>query len=505
MRKIIVTLSAMALLTAVSCSEDRFLEAQPTSTVSTPAVNAKLNGLYVMMVNAKTGGTSYHTDFGQKGMDVMSDLLSADMALARDSYGHYREIANLTAMTNYSDLYNYIPWRYYYRVVKGANDVINDLGGNNVIPAKAEDKYLLGQAKAIRAYAYFYLLQFYTTEYNPDELAIPLYLEFGAPAAPKSKQSEVYAAVVQDLKDAIDLLQGFNRANRGMINQDVAKGLLAYTYAAMGENALVAQYSKEIIARGIPTASKEEIVRYTHDGANESGGGFNSLDNNKSWMWGFDLTTDNNIDLISWWGQMDVFTYSYQWAGNAKVIDKELYESIKSDDIRKNQFAGVKRVGSGAKDYVIVDNTTAGTSYSYVPVNKFFAPDRGIATQRKVITDYVYMRVDEFHLLAAEALAKTGDDAGAKTILKDYLKSRIKDITYIDTLSGKALQDEIYKNTRIEFWGEGKSYLAMKRNKATVKRGSNHQYYAGSSYNYNDTKLTFKIPQAEILNNPHIQ
>jgi hypothetical protein len=52
---------------------------------------------------------------------------------------------------------------------------------------------------------------------------------------------------------------------------------------------------------------------------------------------------------------------------------------------------------------------------------------------------------------------------------------------------------EIYLQTRIEFWGEGKSYLAMKRNKATTTRGSNHLFFAGDSFQYNDAKLTLRF------------
>lgn len=113
------------------------------------------------------------------------------------------------------------------------------------------------------------------------------------------------------------------------------------------------------------------------------------------------------------------------------------------------------------------------------------------------------MRVDEFHLLAAESLAKSGQEGEAKQILKNYLQNRITDVSYIDTLSGVALQTEIYKNTRIEFWGEGKSYFAMKRNKATVTRGTNHRFLAGQSFSYDDERLYMKIPQQEVLNNPN--
>lgn len=139
-----------------------------------------------------------------------------------------------------------------------------------------------------------------------------------------------------------------------------------------------------------------------------------------------------------------------------------------------------------------------------MPINKFFAPDRKIGGQRYVTTDLVYMRSDEFYLLNAEALSHNGNDAGARDALKSYLSDRITDVSYIDNLSGQALRDEIYLQTRIELWGEGKSYLAMKRNKATITRGANHLFFAGESFQYNDPKLTFVIPQAEVLNNPNL-
>ena len=58
--------------------------------------------------------------------------------------------------------------------------------------------------------------------------------------------------------------------------------------------------------------------------------------------------------------------------------------------------------------------------------------------------------------------------------------------------------------TRIEFWGEGKSYLALKRNKGTVVRGDNHLFEVGVPTLYNDDKLTLEIPQSEVQNNPFI-
>ena len=95
-------------------------------------------------------------------------------------------------------------------------------------------------------------------------------------------------------------------------------------------------------------------------------------------------------------------------------------------------------------------------------------------------------------------------DAEARISLGSLLDLRVDDYSYIDSLSGQALLDEIYLQTRIELWGEGKSYLALKRNKKTVVRGDNHLSFVGVPIPYNDDKLTFKIPESEILYNPFI-
>lgn len=496
MKKLLILGSVLGLLfTTTSCRED-FLVSEPTETLANPPAQAKLNGLYLMMINTGTGGTTGHDDYGQKGYDLVSDMLSADMVLSGVTYGWYRNIANLTATQDFTNNANYMPWRYYYRIAYAANDVIAGLGGNDAVPGNAADKAAMGQAKAMRAYSYFYLTQYFAPKYDPSADAIPLYIDAGVIAGPKAKQSEIYAQIVKDLTDAVSLLDGFSRANKGVINKSVAQGLLAYTYAAMGENAQAAEISKQIIAANAAITTAEQAV-YSEETA--SGGGFNDLAT-PSWMWGFNITTDNGLDLISWWGQLDITTYSYSWVGDAKSIDLGLYAAIKDGDIRKNQFKTVNETAGG---FVTLDATEDG-DYPAVPINKFFAPARIIGGQRIVETDYLFMRTDEFHLLAAETLAKSGNEAEAKTILKDYLENRMEDVSYIDALSGAALQNEIYLQTRIELWGEGKSYLAMKRNKATITRGPNHLFNAGQSFSYDDGRLTYDIPQAEINNNPNL-
>lgn len=479
MKKILTfsILSAVAFnLTA--CKKD-FLNTSPTEVVSTAPADVRLNGLYLMTYQTGTGGTSGHTDFGQKNVDICTDMLCGDMALLATNYRQYQDVANLKATQQPSDNYNYIPWRYYYRLIYEANKSIAELAN----PKNNSEKYTLAQFRALRGYAYFYLMQIFTTKYEPNSRtnSIPLYTTADIVSKPRVKQSEVYAQIISDLEFAVTNLAGFTRSKKGMIDKYVAEGLLAYTYAAMGNNQKVAELAQDIVNNsGYPLTTREQIF---YDTTTKKGGGFNDVET-KSWMWGVDLITENSFDLISWWGMIDIYTYSYAWAGDGKAMDDKLYAQIRTNDIRKKQF-----------------------NRDLLPSNKFFSPDRVIGGQRKISTDYIYMRVDEFYLLAAEALAKLGQDAQAKTIYKKLLKLRYPeatattDIAYVDALTNAQLQDDIYLNTRIELWGEGKSYFAMKRNHKTIERGSNHVEEKNTTFSYDNPRLTFAIPQNESINN----
>lgn len=482
--KIFSTVFFVGMFTACS---DEFLETQPTEFISSDRISeisqinpalqtSNLQGIYANMYLTGTGGTTGHDDFGQKGYDIFSDMISGDMVLSAKIYGWYAQISDYLVTIDFTNNRNYMVWRYYYRIIFGANIVIDGLGGTDFVPETDEAKQIMGQAKALRAYAYFYLANFMAPGYNPSEEILPIYTNTTDPNQPLSTTQEVYSLIESDLLTAIDYLDGFNRSGKFQINQDVAKALLAYSYSAMGRYSEAATLAKQVIDAGNYSILPMDEVTTN---------GFNNIAT-PSWMWGVDITIDMGIDLISWWGQVDPFTYSYAWVGDGKVMNRDLYDAIPEDDARKGQF--LFRSGP----------------VNPWPMNKFFDPGRTIGGQRTVTTDYVYMRIEEMYLLHAENAAKSGDEAGARASLKTVLEERLPDVSYVDALSGDALLDEIILQTRIELFGEGKSYLLMKRNQLTVTVASNHLTYPGEEIPYDDDRLTFEIPQLEIQNNPFI-
>ena len=498
-KNIKIGLVAVSLLFMGSCSKE-FLEVKPTQFISADQITeaselnpslqkANISGIYANMYTTGTGGTNLaHDDFGHRGYDIYTDMLSGDMAHSSVNYGWYTGISRLQSTLDYTDLNNYKPWRYYYRIIRGANSVIDGLGGNDAVLEKDDAKFYMGQAKAMRAYGYYYLANLFANSYDPAQLILPLYTNTTDPNLPLSSTQDVYDLIIKDLKDAVVLLDGFNRTAKNEVNKPVAQALLAYAYITVGDYTNAALVSEEVINSGFPLMTYDDALGGTAGNGSDHGG-FDDV-NEPGWLWGVDLTTEIGLDLVSWWGQCDIFTYSYAAVGNTKAMDHGLFDMIEDVDVRKQQFLNAP-----------------GHDYYLTPYKKFYHYERQVFNQRTITTDYCYLRVEEMYLLNAEANAMNSNEAAAKVRLKELLAERYSDGSFeakIDALSGQTLLDEIYLQTRIELWGEGKSYLAMKRNKSTITRGDNHVFLAGESYSYDDDKLTFEIPQSEVQNNPNI-
>ena len=115
------------------------------------------------------------------------------------------------------------------------------------------------------------------------------------------------------------------------------------------------------------------------------------------------------------------------------------------------------------------------------------------------------MRSEEAYLIAAEAAYALGNEAEARTYLKELVAQRSPDnLAAIDALAGDNLKDYIAANWRIEMWLEGRTFMALKRFRWEVQRSSNHYYYKNKKFKYSDKQFTFEIPDVETDYNPKL-
>jgi hypothetical protein len=308
------------------------------------------------------------------------------------------------------------------------------------------------------------------------EKALPVYteLDLDTLGAPLSTVSEVYERVYEDLSTAIDVLDYYGalnqRSSKLEVTADVARIMLAYAMLnhghseitiAGGKNAYqIAQEQAEAVIGKYPILSKEELLTT----------GFSDV-NAKNWLWGQDVTVETTTALASFFGQVDIHSYSYAAAGDTKAIDSKLYDEIVATgwDARVGWF---NKPGEKEKA-------------PYAPGRKFYNPTTKDETKldkvdRNWLCDNVFMRVEVAYLIAAEAAYQNGDEAAAKSHLQALCDERVldgKDAEYnawLGTLSGDALKKAIAYNWRVEMWGEGYGLQTLRRLTKTVTLGTNH-------------------------------
>jgi len=471
------------------CSDD-YLEREPSGPITAEQLQeasktnpdiskAMVSGIYTLTFNQGTGGTNGHDDYGQKSVDIATDLMTGDMVLGGKTYTWFASVYELKGQKS-TDERPIMNWRYYFTIIKAANEVIDGLGGSDAMPEDPVNRAYFGQAKTLRAYAYFYMANLYQNSYegNKNDPCVPVYeTQLTIDAQPLATVEEVYNLVVKDLEDAVIALDGYTRNNKNEINKYVAEGFLAYAYLTTGNYSGAENATNDIINNGgFQLMNSTEVIE----------SGFRSI-TIPGWMWGIDFTTDNTMALASFWGHMDIFTYSYAGVGDYKGIDRSLWDKIPESDVRKGQF--VNAFGDGG----------------LLPIWKFWDSGRTDFGDRTWTNDLLYMRVAEMHLIKAEALARSGNDSEAALALWELVKERNPEAEErILTLTGHDLLDEIYLQIRVELWGEGKTYLAMKRFETTHVRGLNHMDLAGEAISYNDSRMRFEVPEDEITNNPFI-
>lgn len=137
-------------------------------------------------------------------------------------------------------------WRGWYRTIHRANVVI-EKGPTvqNVTPA-VRDR-LVGEARFLRAWAYYELATFFGN--------VPLYKTFATSvdgSLPRSPQREVYDFAIADLKAAEPGLPAtYNAANQGRATKAAAQTLLARIYLQLGDYPTARTELQKVVASGL--------------------------------------------------------------------------------------------------------------------------------------------------------------------------------------------------------------------------------------------------------------
>ncbi len=485
MKKTILTLCA-ALTVAVSC--EKSFEADSTSYLSGEKaikmvendpefLSSYVSGFYSWMVEPLTTYTG-HDDFGFLSCNMIADFMCGDIAMCGGQ--HYGMYDYLHQYGGYEYVRCRQLWSQFYTLINNANSVI-DFFQKGVDPEAITARGYLGQAYAVRAMSYFYLMAFFQDPV--DEAGAFRTTAPGVPMVPATRDgystdeaaalkgrntlADIMARIEADFAEAVKLLDGYERTSKNEIDLSVAQGLAARYYLYVQKWAEAAEM-----------ATLAE-VGYDIMDANRLFAGFKDVDDAEV-MWGFNHTADT-------YGMYASFPshFCHDHGGYAsimyKCIDANLYSQIPDTDIRKNLWNGPEGDPTAQ---------TAASAYPYA--------SRKFGYDANWLQDYIYMRASEMKLIKAEAYARQNMPTEATTALKELVSKRNPQWV------GAASVDEVLFQRRIELWAEGFTYHDLRRNGLGVVRkyeGTNHPTWGQIDYPAHDKTWNFQIPRSEMQNN----
>lgn len=388
-----------------------------------------LNGIYRSMYTAgwsTTGNT--HQCFGISAYNLNADVMGDDHIMLASGSGWfwYDAIYDVKDMFDRSTWRPYDLWNAYYTWISNANYI---LAAEETMEGATDDiNYVIGQAYAIRAYSYFMLAQSFARTYkgHESEPCCPIYT---GPTDPKtegkarSTVQEVYTQITADITKAVTLLAGLPQQDKTHMSEAVALGIQARIALVMED-----WTTAKTAAHAAITASGCEIL------APASFKGVNDV-NKDNVMWGAGIIADQVGMYASFFSHMDYDANKYGQSA-PKAINKDLYAMIPATDARADWWD---------------------------PANKYIQKKFAFSDVKTWMGDYIWMRVEEMYLTAAEAECMLGEEPDAITDLEAVVKTRNADYTCTKTGTAMgaltsdftgSLREEIINQRRIELWGE---------------------------------------------------
>jgi hypothetical protein len=372
--------------------------------------------------------------------------ISADDLQYNSTDALYQEFAT-NSITN-TNGYAANAWASSFGFVKNTNNVISGLT-NSTLLTPALKNQLLGEAKFMRAFAYFYLVNLY------GDVPMPLkddYAAFENAALARSPVAAIYAQVISDLTEAQTLLPvTYTGTFRGRINRYAATSLLARVYLYQKNYAGAEAQASEVISSNVyslPTPASAFI----------------NTSNEVIWQIA-------NINGFT--------TFGANYVTSATVIptyslNDDTYRSLEALDLRKTNWTALKTIGGKTFNTITKYKVASGTGNEYS----------------------VALRLAELYLIRAEARAQQNNLTAATSDL-NMIRVRAG-ISAIGTdLTQLQLLAAIEQERRVEFFGEwGHRWLDLKRTNRVDAVMS-----AARPTTWKPTSALFPVPQSQILLN----
>lgn len=453
------------LILSVSCKKLVQIP-PPSSTITTSQVfssdnqaNSAIAGIYSTMING------FNLSFGNGGITLFAGM-SADEFIPTDQTAGdgYVQFQNNDLSSTNGNISSSL-WSPAYSYIYEANAILEGLASSTSVHDSVKTE-LTGEAKFIRAFCYFYLVNLFgavplvtTTNYNETE------------SLGKSSTTLIYQQIESDLKDAQSILvsdYSVGLGERIRPNKWAATALLAryYLYQQQWDSAITqagsiignSQYSLDNSLLNVFLTNSTEAIWQLQQ--NNSSAPFNA-------------TQEGNTFIpFSYGGPVYPFVYF------------------------TNSFLNTFEVGDQRKAQWIDTITTAGVTY-YYPYKYNIGPGQE-APNSPIAQYYMVLRLAEQYLIRAEAEAESGDLVDA---IVDVNMIRFRaGLPGTTAASQPDILTAIYHERQVELFAEwGHRWLDLKRTGQAVSLLS-----AEKGFTVISSALLYPIPLTELQTDPNL-
>ena len=348
-------------------------------------------------------------------------------------------------------------WEPVYSFIYHANSIIEGLADNNAVPDALKSQ-LVGEAKFLRAFYYFYLVNYFGD--------VPLVLDTDYKkntSLPRTASAEVYASIIKDLVEAqASLSDSYPTAERTRVNKAAATALLARTYLYTEQWAQAEAEASKVIGD-----AKYDLLQ-------DLNAVF--LKNSREAIWQLQTVNTSTTGVNTWEGfSMVPFAVT---STPLYRLYPSLVTAFETEDKRKESWIKEFTNASGTVHY----------PYKYK-----------VRTSTPVVEYSMVLRYAELYLIRAEARARQNNLEGALDDL-DMLRERAGLAPLPDNISQVDLLLAVENERRLELFAEwGHRWLDLKRTGRAI------EVLSPLKPDITANDLLYPLPLSAILTNPALE
>jgi len=422
-----------------SCSD--YLNVAPVSQIGS-------NGFYTNDAQVEAGVIAIYD-----GMQTMVQTeyavteMRSDNSKTRTSEGEGAEFESMNVSPSNSTVADY--WAKNYNIIFRANTVLASL---DAVSNDAKKNQFEGEAKFARAMAHFNLVRAFGD--------VPLILKVIGPTETqyfgRTAKSEVYAAIISDLKDAASLLPSRSGIGEGRATSGAANALLGKVYLTTGDFA-----NAKTSLDAVKKSGDYDIVDNYHDVFYQERG--------KEIIFAVEFINDNSTES-------ELFSLDFTSKGRATGLNlatNNLMNAVDPTDARKaTLFYYEAGVGLWECGKYLSNSSSSSLSGN----------------------DWIVLRYADVLLMEAEAIMGNNTSTTDLTALDDFNAIRTRaGLSTVETLT----KDMLVNERRIEFaFEDQRLYDLVRLGYADSVMGAFSQE-GEPTFAYHSTALLLPIPQRE--------